>query len=61
MASSSRKPVAVTEKEYFASGDWKCSGSPTGAHWWNCNADPNVCKICGKVKSLAPPASTLLP
>jgi hypothetical protein len=61
MASSVRKPLAVTEKEYFAAGDWKCLPSPTGGHWWNCNTEPNVCKICGKVKAPAQAASTLLP
>jgi hypothetical protein len=44
------KPVRVSEKDYFLSGDWKCPESPTGAHWWNCNVEPQVCKICGKVK-----------
>ena len=50
MATSVKKPVGVTEKEYLASGDWKCPASPTGAHWWNCNVAPSVCKVCGKVK-----------
>ena len=50
MAISVKKPVGVTEKEYLASGDWKCPDSPTGAHWWNCNLEPSVCKVCGKVK-----------
>ncbi len=45
-----KKPLSVTEKEYFASGEWKCPKSPTGAHRWNCNVEPFVCKICGKVK-----------
>jgi hypothetical protein len=50
MTSSMKKPVGVSEKEYLASGDWKCPDSPTGAHWWNCNVQPSVCKVCGKVK-----------
>ena len=40
----------MTEKEYVATGDWKCAKSPTGGHWWNCNVRPSVCKICGKTK-----------
>jgi hypothetical protein len=51
MAAFSRKPIGVTEKEYLASGEWKCPNSPTGAHWWNCNVEPLVCKICNKVKA----------
>ncbi len=50
MATFSGKHMSFTEKEYFASGDWKCPESPTGAHWWNCNFEPSVCKICGKVQ-----------
>jgi len=50
MAKFSKKPISVTEKEYFASGDWRCLESPTGAHWWNCNVEPPVCTICGKQK-----------
>jgi hypothetical protein len=37
------------EKEYIVSGNWKCTESPTGAHWWDCNVKPSVCKICAKV------------
>jgi len=47
-----KKTLGTTEKEYLVSGDWKCAGSPTGGHWWNCNLDPWECKICGKVKIL---------
>lgn len=46
-----KKPVGIIEKEYFASGDWKCPTSPTGGHLWDCNGEPFVCKICGKVKA----------
>jgi len=41
----------VEERAYVASGDWKCTISPTGGHFWNCNVRPFVCKYCGKVKS----------
>jgi len=44
------KPVMISEKEYIASGVWKCAKSPTGGHHWNCNTTPFVCKICGKTK-----------
>jgi hypothetical protein len=50
MAPSLKKPIGVSEKEYFALGDWKCPNSPTGGHWWNCNVEPFVCKTCGKIK-----------
>jgi hypothetical protein len=50
---AAKHPIAVTEKEYFKSGAWKCEKSPTGGHWWNCNIEPSVCKICGKVKGIA--------
>ena len=60
MATYLRKPISVTDKEYFASGGWKCPESPTGAHWWNCNVEPPVCKICGKIQiAIALVASTL--
>ncbi len=39
------------ERAYFTSGDWKCAISPSGAHFWNCNVRPSVCKYCGKIKS----------
>jgi len=47
---NSGKAFRSTEMDYFASGDWKCPDSPTGGHWWNCNVEPHVCKVCGKVK-----------
>ena len=50
MTTPLRKFTTAKEKEYYASGDWKCPDSPTGAHWWNCNVEPFFCKICGKVK-----------
>jgi len=55
------RPIAVTEKEYLKSGAWRCEKSPTGSHWWNCNTDPAVCKMCGKVKRVAavPPVFAL--
>jgi len=53
MANTVKKPVGVSEKEYLASGEWKCPESSTGAHWWNCNHEPWVCKVCGKVKAQA--------
>jgi hypothetical protein len=49
--SSKRNPLKFNDKNYYASGDWKCLNSPTGGHWWNCNVKPYVCKICGKIKS----------
>jgi hypothetical protein len=45
-----KKPMVTMEKDYILSGDWKCVRSPTGGHWWNCNLEPSICKICGKVK-----------
>ena len=48
--SEGKKSLSVIDREYFASGDWKCPESLTGGHWWNCNIKPFVCKICGKVK-----------
>ena len=53
MATNLKRYTRVNEKEYVASGDWKCPESPTGAHWWNCNVEPPVCKICGKVNIAA--------
>lgn len=50
MVNHPKKSLNYNEKEYFASGSWKCPESPTKAHWWDCNAKPPVCKICGKVK-----------
>ncbi len=50
MPVNSRKPLGLMEKEYIASGEWKCPDSPTGGHWWNCNVHPIVCKICKKVQ-----------
>ena len=62
MATFTRKPIGLSEKEYLASGAWKCPESPTGAHWWNCNVEPSICKICGKGQiTVASAASTLLP
>ena len=26
--------IADKDEHYLNSGDWKCLGSPTGAHWW---------------------------
>ena len=46
-----RKPIGLVDKDYVASTDWKCPESPTGGHWWDCNTEPFVCKICGKVKT----------
>jgi hypothetical protein len=60
MTFSSKKYKGVTDKEYFASGDWKCAKSATGGHWWDCNVEPFVCKSCGMVKATKKPASTLL-
>ena len=51
MAAFTRKNMGLSEKEYLASGNWKCPGSPTGAHQWNCNIEPAVCKVCGKIKA----------
>ncbi|MDO8578985.1 MAG: hypothetical protein Q7R50_07400 [Dehalococcoidales bacterium] len=50
MVAPQKKSLSYNEKEYFASGAWKCPTSPTKAHWWDCNTKPPVCKICGKVK-----------
>jgi hypothetical protein len=53
---SFRKNGDFAAKAYVASGAWKCPTSPTGAHWWNCNVEPFVCKICGKINQ--PPVNT---
>jgi len=52
--SEEKKSIASREKEYFVSGAWKCPQSTTGSHIWNCNFNPPVCKVCGKVKLPAP-------
>ena len=61
MATAFRRFTSANEREYIASGDWKCPESSTGAHWWNCNAKPPVCKICGKVNVAADPVAAPLP
>ena len=50
MVAPRKMSLNYNEKEYLASGAWKCAESPTKAHWWDCNVKPPVCKICGKVK-----------
>jgi hypothetical protein len=50
-----RKSISFQEKEYFASGVWKCPKSETGSHRWDCNLNPPVCKICGKTKQQTQP------
>lgn len=49
MAINTKRFMSPGEREYVASGDWKCLESATGAHWWDCNVKPAVCKSCGKV------------
>lgn len=49
MAINTKRFMSPGEKEYIVSGNWKCTESPTGAHWWDCNVKPSVCKICAKV------------
>lgn len=50
------KTVALTHKEYLESGVWKCTQSPTGAHYWveiNKNEETRglfLCKYCLDVK-----------
>lgn len=54
-----KKPLAI-DKAYIDSGSWKCEDSPTGAHHWVQNVDPDsglslddmpfVCKHCRGVK-----------
>ena len=61
MATTFRRLTTANEKEYIASGGWKCAGSPTGAHWWNCNAKPPICKICGKINIVDAPVPSTLP
>ncbi len=55
MVAPQRKSLNYNEKEYIASGAWKCPQSSTKAHIWDCNCKPPVCKICGKVKIEAVP------
>ncbi|MDO8578651.1 MAG: hypothetical protein Q7R50_05670 [Dehalococcoidales bacterium] len=61
MAINTKRFMSPGEREYLDSGDWKCPESPTGAHWWDCNVKPSVCKICGKVNKVAARAVTTLP
>ncbi len=58
MANNTKRFMSPGEKEYLASGDWKCPESSTGAHLWDCNVKPAVCKICAKVNVAARAAKT---
>ena len=34
--------------KYIESGSWKCSSSPTGAHYWLVISDGMKCKYCSE-------------
>ncbi len=61
MAINTKRFMSPGEREYLASGDWKCSESPSGAHRWDWNVKPAVCKICAKVNIVAARAASTLP
>ena len=46
--------VKQEDEAYFRTGDWKCAGSPTGAHSWYITLGDNLrihtCKYCPKEK-----------
>lgn len=38
-------------KGYVVAGNWKCSNSPSGAHFWDIN-EKMVCKYCGGTRNI---------
>jgi hypothetical protein len=45
------------DKEYIASGRWKCSKSPTGAHWWIEDTSDHgefECRFCHRRRKFGP-------
>ncbi len=43
---------SLEDKEYLASGRWKCNTSPGGAHHWIVDYDHMTCKYCHSTKSV---------
>ena len=39
-------------REYIESGRWKCSQSPTGAHYWIGSSILLQCKYCGAERKI---------
>ncbi|MBA7582178.1 hypothetical protein ES708_24098 [subsurface metagenome] len=37
---------------YLKSGVWKCSKSPTGAHYWIIRGEMMRCKYCGEERQV---------
>jgi len=38
--------ILAEHRRYVESGVWKCSKSPTGAHYWIIESRVMVCKYC---------------
>ena len=46
-------PLARKEdKEYLESGNWKCSKSPSKAHYWLISDGDMKCKYCSEVRDV---------
>jgi hypothetical protein len=43
---------ATGEKEYVASGVWKCDKSPSGAHHWIIDRTLMTCRYCNNCKQM---------
>ena len=42
-------------KQYINSGNWKCSKSPIGGHYWILDSANNgACRYCGETKAFVP-------
>lgn len=39
-------------QEYLSRKKWKCSKSPTGAHYWKGDETCLICEYCGKKKDI---------
>jgi hypothetical protein len=50
MGQSSMK--ASGDKEYLASGRWKCEKSPSGAHHWVVQSYEMTCRFCNDIKEI---------
>lgn len=42
------------DREYVASGKWKCEKSPSGAHYWIVLHNQMTCRHCDCVKPVIP-------
>jgi len=51
-----RNKLENAEQEYLESGHWKCSKSPTGAHYRIILKGKERCKYCGDVRKSHPPS-----